>query len=275
MTAASNSAEAILTQLGQDVTLPTLDLSSTDYDPPDHSTDGYYDLPDDLAITDLTEGVVGGEGTFDKIMTSHMAHLRDQYDKGYISQAEFSAVYIQLTSLAMQSGMDFLFRARESVWSLKLAKAQAEKADIEAVIARVQLDTAKYQLAAAAVQQELLKAQTALVTMQLATEDAKYDLALLQQDMVKEQTESQRAQTLDTRTDGAAVKGSVGKQKELYSEQISSYKKDAQQKFLRSMLDTWITQKSIDEGLTAPTALSNTEISEVVNSVRAAVDLGN
>lgn len=93
--------------------------------------------------------------------------------------------------------------------------------------------------------------------------------------LTEEQGESERAKTLDVRADGATVVGSVGKQKDLYDQQIDSFIKDAQQKVAKMYLDGWITQKTLDEGLNAPSQLVNTEVSEVLLSVRGNNNLGS
>lgn len=86
--------------------------------------------------------------------------------------------------------------------------------------------------------------------------------------LLEEQAEVQRAQTLDTRSNAAPVTGLVGKQKDLYSQQITSYKRDAETKAVKMFTDAWITQKTIDEGLLAPTQFTNTEINEVLANLR-------
>lgn len=91
--------------------------------------------------------------------------------------------------------------------------------------------------------------------------------------LVKEQGEVQRAQTLNTRSDNiTAVAGAIGKQKDLYDEQISSYVKDARIKGAKFWMDGWITQKSLDEGLLAPAQLANAKVDEVLASLK--IDLG-
>lgn len=101
-------------------------------------------------------------------------------------------------------------------------------------------------------------------------------LALLQdqQLMVTEQTNAQRAQTMDNRLDGAAVNGVLGKQKELYSQQITSYKRDSELKVAKIFADSWTVQKTIDEGLTAPNSFTNVEIEKVMVDLRAKAQLG-
>lgn len=94
-------------------------------------------------------------------------------------------------------------------------------------------------------------------------------------DLTGEQREAERAKTLDTRSDGQTVEGSVGKQKDLYDQQIDSFIKDAQYKVSKMYLDGWITQKTLDEGLNAPTQLTNNEVNEVIAAVRANNSLGS
>ena len=93
--------------------------------------------------------------------------------------------------------------------------------------------------------------------------------------LTTEQGESERAKTLDVRADGATVEGSVGKQKDLYDQQIDSFIKDAQHKTAKMFVDSWVTQKTLDEGLTAPTQFTNNEINEVIAAVRSNNNLGS
>jgi hypothetical protein len=87
--------------------------------------------------------------------------------------------------------------------------------------------------------------------------------------LTAEQKESERAKTLDIRTDNQAVVGSIGKQKDLYSQQIDSFIKDAQHKTAKMYLDGFITQKTLDEGLSAPDELTQTNINDVLSGVRS------
>ena len=89
--------------------------------------------------------------------------------------------------------------------------------------------------------------------------------------LLQEQRESERAKTLDTRVDGSTVvSGSMGKQKELLDQQIDSFQKDAKHKVAKMYLDSWITQKTLDEGLIAPTEFQNAAIDSVLSQVRTA-----
>ncbi len=91
---------------------------------------------------------------------------------------------------------------------------------------------------------------------------------------LQEQTESNRAKTLDTRTDGVtAISGAIGKQKALQQQQIDSYKRDAETKVVKMLLDTWITQKSLDEGLTPPITLSDANINNVLEDIQTNLNI--
>lgn len=94
-----------------------------------------------------------------------------------------------------------------------------------------------------------------------------------QRTLLQEQGEAERAKTLDTRTDATTVVGSIGKQKALYTQQIDSFVKDAQHKTAKMYLDSWITQKTLDEGLTAPTEFVNAQVDIVMARVRDNNDL--
>lgn len=91
----------------------------------------------------------------------------------------------------------------------------------------------------------------------------------VQKALTEEQMESKRAETLDTRSDGITVVGTVGKQKALYDQQRISYMRDAEIKAARMFIDSWITQKGLDEGLAAPTALQNASVDAVMQSIKA------
>lgn len=113
----------------------------------------------------------------------------------------------------------------------------------------------------------------------LLGKDAAYWQALLirqqainaeaQKALIIEQTEVQRAQTMNTRLDGTtAVTGAIGKQKDLYTQQIASYIRDSELKAAKIFADAWITQKTLDEGLTAPTNFTNATVDIVLTKIR-------
>lgn len=95
------------------------------------------------------------------------------------------------------------------------------------------------------------------------------NLLLEQIDLVAEQKEGERSKTMDVRSDGSTIiEGSVGKQKDLYDQQIDSFVKDAKQKAAKMYLDGWITQKTLDENLAAPSELEVPSVSAVLLSLK-------
>ena len=87
-----------------------------------------------------------------------------------------------------------------------------------------------------------------------------------------EQTESARADTLTTRlSDGSLITGTKGKQRDLYEEQVTSYKRDAEAKVARIFADMWITRKTLDEGLTPPPSMADANYDSVLNGLRQKV----
>jgi len=114
-----------------------------------------------------------------------------------------------------------------------------------------------------------LTAETAGQTAQTTQTTYQTGNILPQQlNLLKEQTEAQRAQTLDTRVDGATVTGSVGKQKDLYDQQITSYQRSSETNAAKIFADAWITRKTIDEGLPAPTGFENVSIDTVLTAIK-------
>ena len=87
--------------------------------------------------------------------------------------------------------------------------------------------------------------------------------------LIMEQTETQRASTLDTRTDGATVvKGSIGKQKDLYSQQITTYKRKSETDAAQLWLSAWTVHRTTDEELEPPMQLMNPGINEVLDTIK-------
>ena len=89
-----------------------------------------------------------------------------------------------------------------------------------------------------------------------------------QYELLVEQTEVQRAQTLDTRSDGSTVVGAVGKQKDLYSQQIKSYQRDSELKAAKLFADAWTVQKTVDEGFVAPANFQNPSLNSVLGHIK-------
>lgn len=161
--------------------------------------------------------------------------------------------------------------------------AQLEVVNAEKAGQLVTNQTATYNLSSI-LPQQLLNMKGQGIGQEIANDTASYNLAniqpaqlqtiLQQRLMLNEQTEAQRGQTTDTRTDGLPVTGVLGKQKDLYTQQITSYQRDAEMKVGKLFSDAWITQKTIDEGLIPPNSFTNAEIEKVLVDIRSKSNVG-
>lgn len=265
-------ANELLTALtaGLDFTIPTLDLSGSEYEFPGDATSALYQTVVPLTADTVTTGSICGDGVFDKFMTAMSAHLRKEFEAGRITGAEYSRVYISQVQAAMSGAIQFVLSKDASFW-------QAQSAQLQAITARIALETAKVQAAQIKISALTEKASYALTMTKLATEDATFsntkyqrdELLPAQKSLVDEQKEAQRAQTLDVRTDALPVAGTVGKQKDLHSQQIESYKRDSEVKVGKLFVDAWITQKTIDEGVLPPDGFTNTSLDGVLTHLKA------
>ena len=255
---------------GDDFTLPDIDMSGPEWDIPGGDSSPIFDAITKVTNESLTTREVGGSGTFDALMESAHNHLKAEFKANRITGGEYTKAYIAMMESCMSNAVQFLLGRDQAYWAAAMAQ-------IQAVTARVQLATSKAQFVLAKIQALSAKSEYALTKMKIATESETYCAALFNADqmlpqqlkLITEQTEAQRAQTLDTRTDGAAVKGSVGKQKELYSQQITSYQRDAEVKASKLFTDAWITQKTIDEGLNPPNGFTNASIDTILTKLKS------
>lgn len=160
----------------------------------------------------------------------------------------------------------------EQLLPVQLGVALAQKKGAE-----LANDVATYNIATT------LPLQTSLLTEQVEGQDltnksADYSLINLlpqqlknlteQETLIHEQMEAQRGQTIDTRSDGFPVAGVMGKQKLLYTQQITSYQRDAEVKAAKIFSDAWITQKTIDEGLEPPSGFTNASLDSVLAAIK-------
>ena len=255
---------------GDDFTLPDIDMSGPEWDIPGGDNSPIFGAITKVTNESLTTREVGGSGTFDALMESAHNHLKAEFKANRITGGEYTKAYIAMMESCMSNAVQFLLGRDQAYWAAAMAQ-------IQAVTARVQLATSKAQFVLAKIQALSAKSEYALTKMKIATESETYCAALFNADqmlpqqlkLITEQTEAQRAQTLDTRSDGATVTGSVGKQKELYSQQITSYQRDAEVKASKLFTDAWITQKTIDEGLNPPNGFTNASIDTILTKLKS------
>jgi hypothetical protein len=291
-------AKRILTSItdGVGFPIPNPDLGTITF--PDFTVPD-FDLPVQIGNADLTQVQLEGAGTFDVFMRAIALHMDREFKGGRITGAEYAKTYTALVQGAMGQAVQFLLGKDAAYWQAIAAQQQAKLVTAQLVAAQVELATAKVNLALVQNQANNARAEYALTVARLATEEvnyctAKYNLnnilptqtALIEQNtanalaqhaviveqekLTKEQTETQRAQTMDTRTDGVTtIEGAIGKQKDLQAQQIISYQRDAEVKAGKMWVDAWITMKTIDEGLMAPVNFTNVKVDEVLAAIKA------
>lgn len=297
---ADTEANALIASLtaGESFDIPIVDFTKPEYQFPFDPDGPLYSKLTAITIPDLTTKEVNGSGVFDALMKTFSVHLKEEYEKGRIAGADYTKAYTALTESAMSQAVAFLLGKDQAFW-------QAQQAQLGALTARIQMETAKVQLAATQLEALNQKASYALTKMKVATEEigycsAKYNLEVMlpeqlltvqkanatatynlatmlpqqllnlqgQQLLIKEQMEAQRGQTLDLRSDGATVTGVMGQQKVLYAQQVTSYQRDAEVKAAKLFTDAWITQKTMDEGLLPPDGFTNASVDTILTALK-------
>lgn len=282
---AQGHANDLMAALRQDsgIVLPNLDLDNADFKVPDQTENAIFNPITRLSNNDLTTGNIDGSGTFDVLMKSTMAHLQKELDANRITGQEYTKAYIALVQGAMSGAVQYLLGRDQAYWAAVNAQQQVKLAEIQGTTARVELEGAKIRLMTLKYEALNVEANYALAKMKLATESisyctAEYQLNNLlpvqktnlekQSAMIQEQTEAQRAQTADTRLDGQPVRGAIGKQKELHTQQIISYQRDSEIKAARPFIDAWITMKTIDEGVLPPNGFANSSLDQILTRLK-------
>lgn len=259
---------------GQSFEIPNVDFTDPSFKIPDGIDSDVFKSVGKLTNGDLTSGAVDGTGTFDVLMQGFSVHLKKEFQENRISGAEYTKAFIALTAGAMQNAVQFLLGRDSAYWQAVMAQTQA-------VAARVTLETAKVQYLSVLMEALSNRAQFALTKLKLATEDVTFasgefqlnNILPQQLKLMLEQTEAARAQTLDARSDGTTVVGVIGKQKDLYAQQITSYKRDAEVKAGKLYTDAWTVMKTMDEGLLPPNGFKNANLDVILTNIQANNDL--
>ena len=179
---------------------------------------------------DLTTKVVNGTGIFDELMTAANAHLDSQFKNERITGTQYAEVYLGQLQAVLANAVQFLIERDKTYLNNLLINAQIELANKQVELAEKQLEQADKQL-------ELLEKQI--------------ELQQAQSDLARQKIKTEIAQISDT-VDGVTVSGVIGAQVALYKQQRESFLRDAEQKSLKILADTWITRKTIDDGVEVP-----------------------
>lgn len=219
ITAQSNTLFTGLSDTLQiDTTVPDVGNVDLNFDIPDLPTDSFtaHKIPAALSVDDLTSGVVGGTGIFDKLMSAVNAHIKEQADKGRLTTSEFGAVYLGGLQATLDSSVQFLLGRDRATWEAIGLRANALTAAVGLVRAKAEVVTAKY----AAVNQKMVAGRVAIEahTARASYAGSKLNLSATFQQvlhseaetgLVEEQYDSARADTKDTLRDGITPIGGI------------------------------------------------------------------
>jgi hypothetical protein len=233
-----------------------------------------------LTNADLTEQKVGGTGLFDGLMNAFSAHLNVQLEKGRITGSDYATVYLGGVQACMANAIQYL-TARDQAYAQALVNAaQVEATQAQAALYEAQtvevtskmpleltlLTKQSLQLDASIAQSE---AQVKLITQQTAESVANVSNINAQVSLLAQKRETEIAQTADTLSNGAAVAGIMASQKSLQTQQATAFQRDAEQKAAKILMDTWVTRKTVDDGVEVPTNIDTTFINTVMGKLYA------
>ena len=191
-----------------------------------------------ISNEDLTTKVVNGTGIFDELMTAAHAHLDQEWGKQRITGTQYAEVYLGQMTAVLQQSVAFLVQ-RDAIY-------------LNNLLTQAQIDKANKELA-------LLDKQIELIEAQIASQEANNTL-------IAQKVKTEKAQIQDI-VDGEAVVGVTGAQTALYKQQKEGFIRDAEQKALKIISDTWITRKTVDDGTPLPTGFDTGAVNAFTRKV--------
>lgn len=200
---------------------------------------------------DLTTKVVDGTGIFDELMTAANAHLSAQWDMERITGTQYAEVYLGQLTAVLQQAVTFLIEKDKTYLNNLLINAQIELANKQIELADKELEKADKEI-------ELL--------------DKQIELQELNKELIAQKVKTEKAQISDT-VDGVPVTGIIGAQIALYKQQKDGFIRDAEQKALKIISDTWITRKTVDDGTPLPTGFDTAAVDAFTRKVANGVSV--
>ncbi len=200
---------------------------------------------------DLTTKVVDGTGIFDELMTAANAHLSAQWDMERITGTQYAEVYLGQLTAVLQQAVTFLIEKDKTYLNNLLIQAQIDLANKQIELADKELEKADKEI-------ELL--------------DKQIELQELNKELIAQKVKTEKAQISDT-VDGVPVTGVIGAQIALYKQQKDGFIRDAEQKALKIISDTWITRKTVDDGTPLPTGFDTAAVDAFTRKVADGVNV--
>lgn len=235
---------------------------------------------------DLTTKVVDGTGIFDELMTAANAHLTYQWEQDRITGSSYAEVYLgQLTAVLGQAVL-FLTERDKTYLNNLLVQTQIKLADAQVALAEQELLNKQQELLNSQKQMELMEQQIQLAEKQVELADKELlvkdkEMQLLDKqiavqeataDLTRQKIKTEMAQISDS-VDGVSVTGILGAQIALYKQQRDGFLRDAEQKALKIVADTWITRKTVDDGTPLPTGFDTNAVDAFTRKVADGVQV--
>lgn len=299
---------------GESITLPDIDLSSPDFDIPNSSLSTIHPISD-TSLTNLSSKNGTFDLVVSSIKSLLEAEYKSnrisgaEYSKAFIAlieaalnnsvnfllqrdtatlQAERAKVELAASRIAAFEAKVRLATAtllaknqavELAINKIKLALIDAEyctaKYNLENMLPETlalqvaQKETAQYQL------NEILPKQALLTDSQVASTNADTFNKLEQNQLIKEQVETARAATLDTRRDGNPIAGSVSVEKSLQLQQKLSFELSSKLNAAKMFADAWTVSKTVDNAIEPPTAFANPSLESILQTIKTAHNLGS
>jgi len=159
----------------------------------------------------VTNNVVTGTGAFDDLMEAVNIHLEAQFNLGRITGSDYATVYLGAMQSALQQSVAFVMGLEKTNADVILTTKQGLKVDADKL---------------------LVDAQELLIDAQELKTDA--ETSLINQKEITEFGQTQKTSKIAPHADSI-----LGKQANLYSEQAKGFKWNADQKYLKTLLDAW------------------------------------
>lgn len=120
----------------------------------------------EIALTELTTGVITGDGVFDKLMAAMKAHLESEFNKGRIKGPEYATVYLGALDQVLANSLNFVVQKRSVALQADLLAQQILLAQVEVQKANIALELLAIEKQKASAEVGMITAQTAVATQQ-------------------------------------------------------------------------------------------------------------
>ena len=99
-----------------------------------------------IDITDVTTGVIGGDGVLDKLLSTMTEHLTAQYEKRRITGVEYATLYLGAYQATLQQALVLTAAKEIQAYEIKNLDWEAKLKEAQYNLAVKQLEIAEYEL---------------------------------------------------------------------------------------------------------------------------------